>query len=139
VADRVELPGYVPDIRPWLDEARVFLLSSRWEGYGAVVIEALAAGRPVVSTDCTPAAHELIARTGCGAVTPVGDPQALADALSAELAAEPPDVAALGATVDGYRIGAIADAYLELFDRVAATGQGPRSNICDFSERTRRA
>ncbi|WP_293906847.1 glycosyltransferase [Phenylobacterium sp.] len=124
VADRVEMPGFVPDIRPWLDRARVFLLSSRWEGYGAVVIEALAAGRPVVSTDCTPATHELIARTGCGAVTPVGDAQALANALGAELAAPAPDVAALAAAVDGYRIEAIAQAYLAVFDRVATAPAG---------------
>ena len=120
IADRVEMPGFVPDIRPWLDEARVFLLSSRYEGYAAVVIEALAAGRPVVSTDCTPATHELIGRVGCGAVTPVGDVQALADALSAELAAPPPNPAVLAAAVAGYRIGPIASAYLELFDRVVA-------------------
>jgi glycosyltransferase involved in cell wall biosynthesis len=120
VQDRVEMPGFVPDIRPWLDQARVFLLSSRYEGYGAVVIEALAAGRPVVSTDCTPATHELIGKVGCGAVTPVGDVQALAEALAAELAAPPPDAGALAAAVDGHRIGPIANAYLEIFDRVVA-------------------
>jgi glycosyltransferase involved in cell wall biosynthesis len=122
IADRVDMPGFVPDIRPWLDEARVFLLSSRYEGYAAVVIEALAAGRPVVSTDCTPATHELIGRVGCGAVTPVGDVQALADALSAELAATPPDAAVLAAAVDRYRIGPIANAYLEILDRAVAAG-----------------
>lgn len=120
VLDRVAMPGFVPDIRPWLDEARVFLLSSRYEGYGAVVIEALAAGRPVVSTDCTPATHELVRRVGCGAVTPVGDVQALADALCAALAAPAPDAATLAAAVDGYRIGPIAEAYLEILDRAAA-------------------
>jgi glycosyltransferase involved in cell wall biosynthesis len=120
IADRVEMPGFVPDIRPWLDEARVFLLSSRYEGYAAVVIEALAAGRPVVATDCTPATHELIERVGCGAVTPVGDVQALANALAAELAAAPPDPAVLAAAVCGYRIGPIANAYLQVFDRVVA-------------------
>jgi glycosyltransferase involved in cell wall biosynthesis len=122
ILDRVEMPGFVPDIRPWLDEARVFLLSSRYEGYGAVVIEALAAGRPVVSTDCTPATHELIGKVGCGAVTPAGDVHALANALGAALAAAPPDAAMLAAAVDGYRIGPIADAYLEVFDRAVAAG-----------------
>ena len=120
IADRVELPGFVPDIRPWLDRARVFLLSSRYEGHAAAVIEALAAGRPVVGTDCTPAIRELIGKVRCGAVTPVGDVQALADALATELAAAPPDPAALAAAVWGHRIGPIANAYLELFDRVVA-------------------
>jgi glycosyltransferase involved in cell wall biosynthesis len=126
VLDRVEMPGFVPDIRPWLDQARVFLLSSRYEGYGAVVIEALAAGRPVVSTDCTPATHELIGQVGCGAVIPVGDVQALADALGAALAAPPPDPATLAAAVDGHRIGPIANVYLEILDRAVAARAAAR-------------
>jgi glycosyltransferase involved in cell wall biosynthesis len=68
VADRVEFPGYVTDIRPWLEAARVFLLSSYYEGYAAVVVEALGAGRPVVSTNCTPAAFELLSKPEAGAV-----------------------------------------------------------------------
>jgi len=118
VADRVSMPGFVPDIRPWLDQARVFLLSSRWEGYGAVVVEALAAGRPVVSTACNAAAAELIARSGRGGVTPQGDAAALAASLARELAAPPPDLAALAQVAQDFRIGPIAEAYLELFERV---------------------
>lgn len=120
VAERVAMPGFVPDIRPWLDASRVFLLSSRWEGFGAVVIEALAAGRPVVSTPCNPAACALIARSGRGGVAPAGDAAGLARALAWELAAPAPDAAALAACVADYRIGPIAEAYLALFDRVAA-------------------
>jgi len=129
IADRVEMPGHVADIRPWLDEARLFLLSSRWEGYGAVVIEALAAGRPVVATDCSPATHELLARPGCGTVTPLGDPRALAEAMAAELAAPPPDPSKLAASVVSFRIERIAPAYLALFDRVAdsAPKDGPHA------------
>jgi glycosyltransferase involved in cell wall biosynthesis len=119
VADRVEMPGYVPDIRPWLDRARCFLLSSWYEGYAAVVVEALAAGRPVVATDCTPAANDLLRRDPArGAVAPIGDARRLAQALHSVLDAPPPDPRALAAAVAGYRIQPIAEAYLELFDEI---------------------
>jgi glycosyltransferase involved in cell wall biosynthesis len=55
IAAQVELPGYADDIRPALRDARLFVLSSHFEGYAAVILEALAAGLPVVATDCTPA------------------------------------------------------------------------------------
>ncbi len=55
LAQCVTLAGFVPDIRPHLDAARVFVLPSRFEGYGAVIVEALGAGRPVIATASTPA------------------------------------------------------------------------------------
>jgi glycosyltransferase involved in cell wall biosynthesis len=117
VRDRVELPGYVPDIGPWLARARLFLLSSYYEGYAAVAVEALAAGRPVVATDCTPAAYELIDRPERGCIAAVGDPLDLSQALARALSRPPADPALIAAGVDGYRIGPIARAYLDLFDR----------------------
>ena len=119
VAERVDLPGYAPDLRPWLDRARVFLLGSRFEGYGAVVVEALAAGRPVVAFDATPAVDELLARAPeRGVGVPAGDVDALARALDQALARPPPDPAALAASVARFRIGPVAQAYLALFDAV---------------------
>ena len=119
VTDRVHLAGYVPDARPWLDDARLLLLTSAFEGYGAVIVEALAAGRQVVATDCSPSVAELVV-PGRGAVAPVGDVPALAAALKRTLAAPPPDPIELARLVDGYRLGPAADAYLALFDEVCA-------------------
>jgi glycosyltransferase involved in cell wall biosynthesis len=121
VAARVEFAGYAPDIGPWLRRARLLMLTSRFEGYAAVIVEALGAGRPVVATDCTPAARELLAHSGAGRVAPIGDVEALAEALNAELAAPPPDPQALAALVSAYRIGPAARAYLDLFDRLMPT------------------
>lgn len=118
VGHRVEFPGFVADIRPWLDRARAFLLSSFYEGYAAVVVEALAAGRPVVSTDCTPATVELLCTDGAGAVAPIGDAAALAACLRLVLAAPAPDPWRLAEAVAGYRMGPISSAYLQLFDEV---------------------
>lgn len=119
VAGRTEFPGYVPDIRPWLTVARAFLVSSWYEGYAAVIVEALDAGRPVVSTDCTPAAVELLQRPCAGRVAPIGDDVALAECLRQVLAAPAPDPDSLAETVAGYRIGPISEAYLQVFDAIA--------------------
>lgn len=119
VGARVDFPGYVADVRPWLDGARALLLTSRYEGYGAAVVEALAAGRPVVATRCTPAVAELLDDPSRGATAPVGDVAALAGALEATLSRPPPDPAALVAAVDRFRIGPVAAAYLDVFDTLA--------------------
>ena len=114
---RVNLPGYVPDIRPWLNRCRLFVLSSRHEGYGAVIVEALAAGRPVVTTDCTPASFELLHDETTGVVVPIADPGALAGALDIMLNRPSPDPVEIARTVEPWRIGPIAAEYLELFGR----------------------
>lgn len=120
VADRVRLPGYVPDIRPWLETARAFLLTSFYEGYAAVIVEALGAGRPVVSTDCTPAARELLSHPLNGRVAAIGDAEGLAEGLRQVLAAPAADPRAVARSVAAYRLGPIAEAYLDVFDAVVA-------------------
>lgn len=127
VYDRVSLPGYVADIGPWLAQARAFLLASRYEGYGAVIVEALAAGRPVVCTDCTPATAELLDGEGAGFVAPVGDARMLAAGLRRMVRGLAPDPERLAARVAGYRIGPISDAYLQVFDAVKARRAAARA------------
>jgi glycosyltransferase involved in cell wall biosynthesis len=124
LTERVHVQGYVPDIQPWLAQARVFLLSSYYEGYGAVIVKALAAGRPVVSTDCGPAASELLRGLDGCAIAPIGDHVGLGDALARVLASAAPDPHAMANAVAGYRIGPIAEKYLKVFDRVHAQKWG---------------
>lgn len=118
LADRVFLPGYVPNIRPWLDASRLFVLSSHFEGFPAVMVEALAAGRPIVATDCTPATAELLPDFTAGRVVPIGDAAAMAEAMAAMLAAAPGDPVRLAASVDRYRLEPVAQQYVDLFDRL---------------------
>lgn len=79
--DTVDLPGATPDILPHYRAASVFCLSSRYEGFGLVLIEAMACGLPVVSTDCPTGPREILADTGAGLLVPPNDAAALATAL----------------------------------------------------------
>jgi glycosyltransferase involved in cell wall biosynthesis len=86
----VTFAGFASDPGPYLRAANVFVLASDFEGFGNVIVEALAAGLPVV---CTDALHgPRFIRGDCRAVTlvPRDDPRALADAtIKAAQAAGP--------------------------------------------------
>lgn len=86
IADRVDMPGFVDDVAPWLRTADLFALSSDYEGLPAALLEALACNVPVVTTDCFAGARTLLADAPSCAVTPVGDPVALGTALAIALA-----------------------------------------------------
>ncbi len=89
VAGRVDMPGFIDDVGPALRAADLFVLSSDYEGLPAAVIEALACNVPVVTTDCFFGAREMLGTSPFCAVTPVGDPVALARAIDASLALGP--------------------------------------------------
>lgn len=77
----VELLGHVQNPYKFMARAGVFVLSSRWEGPGHVLIEALAVGAPVVSTDCPSGPREILLDGQAGLLIPVGDWKALAGAI----------------------------------------------------------
>ena len=81
VSSRVRFLGFRSNPYPFLAAADVFALSSRWEGFGNVVVEALACGTPVVSTDCPHGPREILEGGRYGRLVPVGDPRALGEAL----------------------------------------------------------
>ncbi|MFN3591959.1 MAG: glycosyltransferase, partial [Thermaurantiacus sp.] len=91
---RVLMPGFVADPGPWLRSADLFVLSSDYEGFGNVLVEALAAGLPIVSTDCPFGPAEILEHGCYGRLVPVGDEGALAAAM-ADALAEDHDRAAL--------------------------------------------
>jgi glycosyltransferase involved in cell wall biosynthesis len=114
---RVTLAGYIDNLGPALSNARLFVLSSDYEGFPAVLVEALAAGVPVVATDCSPAIAGIVG-TGDGILVPTGDPAALARAIEMSLDRPPPDRQRLAASVDRFRIGPSAAAYRDLFRKL---------------------
>lgn len=92
--DRVELPGHVADPRPWLRRVAIFALSSRYEGFGNVIVEAMACGAPVVSFNCPSGPSEIIQDHVTGRLVPPEDVNALSDSLS-ELMESPAERARL--------------------------------------------
>jgi glycosyltransferase involved in cell wall biosynthesis len=81
----IHLPGYVDNPYPYMKRAGVFVLCSRWEGFGNVLVEAMACGTPVVSTDCPDGPREILEGGRHGRLVPVADPPALARAIEAQL------------------------------------------------------
>ena len=64
-----------------MNHAAVFAFSSQWEGFGLALVEALALGVPVVSTNCTYGPAEILCNGKFGTLVPVGDHEAMAHAL----------------------------------------------------------
>jgi glycosyltransferase involved in cell wall biosynthesis len=87
--DDVDLPGYVQNPYAYMSKSAVFVLSSAWEGLPTVLIEAMALGTPVVSTNCESGPSEILADGKYGTLTPVGDYDDLASAILAVLSDKP--------------------------------------------------
>lgn len=98
LSNDVAFPGFVQNPYAWMSKAALFVLSSAWEGFGNVLVEAMACGTPVVSTDCPSGPAEILENGKWGDLVPVGDINALAEAMAAALdSREHPDVAARAA------------------------------------------
>ncbi|MUG92018.1 glycosyltransferase [Scytonema sp. UIC 10036] len=73
IADDVSLPGFVENPYAYMFNASAFILSSRWEGLPTVLIEAMACGCPVISTDCPSGPKEILEDGKYGCLVSVGD------------------------------------------------------------------
>jgi glycosyltransferase involved in cell wall biosynthesis len=113
IADDVTLPGFVTNPFTYMARAAVFVLSSAWEGLPSVLIEALACGCPVVSTDCPSGPAEILENGKYGPLVPVGGDVALAEAILSVLNT-PPDRDRLQARGALFAVDRAADRYLEV-------------------------
>ena len=77
----VSFLGFIDKPYSYIKQAHVFILSSAWEGFGNVLVEALAVGTPVVSTDCPSGPSEILKEGEFGRLVPVGDELSLAKAI----------------------------------------------------------
>lgn len=114
---QISMPGHVSDVRGWLSQSDVFVMSSDYEGVPAVVIEAIAARLSIVTTCATESMADLIGDGEYGQMVPTGDVEALAKAM---------DSAPLGQTLSAgaidharsYTIESGASAYLRLAEGI---------------------
>jgi len=116
--DAVALPGFVENPYAFLSRAAVFALSSTHEGLPTVLIEALALGTPVVSTDCRTGPREILEDGRLGRLVPVGQPERLATAVAETLAEGPAPVPA--ERLRPYTQAEAVDNYVRLFERILA-------------------
>lgn len=120
IADRLALPGHT-DPLPYLAAASAFVLSSDYEGVPAVVIEALAAGLPLVATRCSVSLPGLLGDGAFGCLVDPGDETGFARAMG-EVLALSFDPAAARAYAAPFRISRAAGRYRDLFAKLAADG-----------------
>jgi glycosyltransferase involved in cell wall biosynthesis len=113
LADRVIFVGQVPDPFVWMMRARLAICSSIYEGLCNAIIEAVACGTPVVSTDCPYGPREILQGGRYGTLTPVGDAAAMANAI-AEAMQRIPDRRALIDRGLQYTAAAAAERFLEI-------------------------
>ena len=113
LAEKVSLPGWVPNPYAYMSRASVFVVSSKYEGLSLVLIEALACGCPVVSTDCPSGPAEILCSGEFGPLVPVGDDAALAAAME-HLLDNPPESTVLRARAQDFS----AEACVEHYDRL---------------------
>jgi glycosyltransferase involved in cell wall biosynthesis len=106
IGERVRFRGFVPDAIPFLQSAHALVLSSAWEGQGAVLLEALACGCPVIATRSTDAVGAVLDEGRYGRLVAPGDPAALADAIARELAQRSTLPSSTSEWIGRYRIGA---------------------------------
>ncbi|OAN65613.1 glycosyltransferase [Sphingomonas sp. TDK1] len=125
IADCVHFAGHVADAPARLPAFDVLLMSSRYEGVPAVVIEALAAGLAVVSTDCGAGLRSLLGEGRFGTIVPQNE-TLLADAIRAAPVAAP-DRSALLASLRRFTIERSAQDYLTLFVAAAAAAARTRA------------
>ena len=124
VSQQVDLPGFKVNPFAYMSKARVFALSSRYEGFPNVLVQAMACGTPVVSTDCRSGPREILEDGKWGRLVPVGDWHSMAEAIIDTLD-NPVPSNRLISRASVYSADASIDRYLEvLTGTVNCTRQG---------------
>lgn len=113
IAGAVALPGYAENPFAALARARLYVLSSRYEGLPGALIQALACGCPVVSADCPSGPAEILDHGRYGRLVPVGDATTLAGAMAAALD-ETPDPQRQKTRAEYFSVDRAVDNYLDL-------------------------
>lgn len=123
IGDSVQLPGFVDNPFAWMSRVSLFVLSSAWEGLPNVLIQAMACGVPVVSTDCPSGPNEILEGGKWGDLVPVRDSDALANAIMKHLVC--PSQKNVRERSAFFGLDAALSGYLQLMSiQSGGTGQG---------------
>lgn len=122
VGDDVALPGFRLNPYAYMARASAFVLASDYEGLPGVLIQAMACGCPVVSTDCPTGPREILEDGRLGPLVPVGDEKAMAEAIIRVLDAPAPQDA-LKRRAQDFSVGAAVDNYLSMFQAIGCGDQ----------------
>ena len=114
IADRLQFLGFQNNPYAYMARADLLVLSSEREGSPNVLAEALAVGTPVVATDCPSGPREILAQGRYGRLVPVGDEEAMADAIL-ETLDNPPNADFLKTAMKAYTLEYSSKAYLDAF------------------------
>lgn len=114
----VRFVGYTDSVQDYYANADLFVLSSAWEGFGNVIVEALAFGLPVVSTDCHYGPSEILEGGRYGTLVGVGDAGAMAREMLSSLRSAPVDRAPLIERSACFSEERIGSQYWDLIQRV---------------------
>lgn len=118
----LELPGFVENPFRYMSRAAVLALSSIYEGLPGVLIQALACGCPVVSTDCPGGSAEILDDGRLGPLVPMHNAQALADALDRTLD-DPPSGQYLKERAARFSVQRSSRDYLDCLDDIVSAKQ----------------
>jgi glycosyltransferase involved in cell wall biosynthesis len=110
----VSMPGFTQNPYPFMANASVFVLSSRWEGLPTVLVEALFCGAPIVATDCPSGPIEILKNGKYGRLVPVGDVDRLADAILLSITGNP--IVPPQESWTPYKLDMVVRKYLQVMD-----------------------
>lgn len=118
----IDLPGFSENPYAFMKAASLFVMSSTHEGFGNVLLEALASGCPAMSTDCPGGPPEILDDGRVGPLVPIGDPEAMAEEMSRMLD-QPPQRQHLIDRAAEFGMDRVAERYLALLlpDRFGAS------------------
>jgi glycosyltransferase involved in cell wall biosynthesis len=117
IAPHVEMPGFVSNPYQYMAGASVFALTSRYEGLPGVLIQALACGCPVISTDCPGGSAEILDHGKYGRLVPINNDTVLADAMDSVLN-EQPDKNILRKRASLFSVERATQQYLDYLDNI---------------------
>lgn len=126
--DVVDMPGHFDNPYSFMVRADVFVLSSRWEGFVNVLLEALTLGMPIVSTDCHSSPREILQNGKYGHLVPPGHPSELAENMLDILESMPKPEFQESRAAE-FSPDALFERYRILIDRLSSVPMLPRKTV----------